>query len=211
LAKSELIEEGSAMLRTLALFFLLSGATVARAEKPAPPENVAADFAIISRAALASSDGVARTPLAEHGQKATVLIFLTHDCPVTNATAPELARLTGEFTPRGVHFFGIYTTETAAEINTHRRDYGLDFPGLLDPKHQLARLTGATRVPEAAVFSPAGKLLYRGRIDDRAVQTGLTRPTPSRHDLRLALEAVLAGKPPEPRFTTSVGCYLQTN
>ena len=142
--------------------------------------------------------------------KATVLIFLTHDCPVTT-TAPELARLAGEFTPRGVHFFGIYSTETAAEINTHRRDYGLDFPGLLDPKHQLARLAGATRVPEAAVFSPAGKLLYRGRIDDRAVQPGRTRPTPSRHDLRLALEAVLAGKPPEPRFTTSVGCYLQTN
>jgi hypothetical protein len=151
------------------------------------------------------------TPLAEHGQKATVLIFLMHDCPVTNATAPELARLASEFTPRGVHFFGIYTTETAAEINTHRRDYGLAFPGLLDPKLQLARLAGATRVPEAAVFSPAGKLLYRGRIDDRAVQPGRTRPTPSSHDLRLALEAVLADQPPEPRFTTSVGCYLRTN
>ncbi len=28
-------------------------------------------------------------------------------------------------------------------------------------------------MPEAAVFSPVGMLLYRGRIDDRAIQAGL--------------------------------------
>ena len=170
-----------------------------------------AGFALVDRAALPASDGQAHTPLAEHGQKVTVLLFLMHDCPVTNATAPEMARLAADFTPRGVHFFGIYTTETAAQINTHRKDYGLPFPGLLDPKHQLARLAGATRMPEAAVFSPAGKLLYRGRIADRTVQVRRTRPVPSRHDLRLALEAVLAGQPPVPRFTPSIGCYLQAN
>lgn len=195
------------MLRVFAIFLLLR-ATVAWSEKPASPEDTAANFAIVAQTALPSYDGSTRTPLAEHGQKATVLIFLAHDCPVANATAPELARLASEFTPRGVHFFGIYTTETAAEINAHRRDYGLTIPGLLDPKLHLARLAGATRMPEAAVFSHTGKLLYRGRIDDRAIQAGRTRPTPSRHDLRLALESILAGKPPDPRFTAAIGCYL---
>ncbi len=198
------------MLRTFALLILLPAA-VAWGGMPGSPEDAALDFARVARDALPSSDGSTRTPLADHGQKATVLIFLAHDCPVTNATAPELARLASEFTPRGVHFFGIYTTETEAEIITHRRDYGLTFAGLLDPKLHLARLAGATRMPEAAVFSPTGKLLYRGRIDDRAIQAGRTRPTPSRHDLRLALESILAGQPPNPRFTPAIGCYLPAN
>ena len=58
------------------------------------------------------------------------------------------------------------------------------------------------------MFSPAGALLYRGRIDDRAVRPGTTKPVAHQHDLRLALEAVIAGKQPDPKFTKAVGCYL---
>ena len=157
---------------------------------------------------LRDSDGHSCAPLAAGASKATVLLFLMHDCPVANASAPEIARLANEFALQGVRFYGIYATETAAQINTHRNDYSLPFPGLLDPKHELARLAGATCVPEAAVFSPAGELLYRGRIDDRAVRPGTTKPVPHQHDLRLALESVIAGKQPEPKFTKAVGCYL---
>jgi peroxiredoxin len=159
--------------------------------------------------ALTDSEGRACTPLdSADGRAATVILFLMHDCPVANASAPAIARLAGDFGARGVKFFGVYATETAEEINTHRRDFSLPFPGLTDAKLQLARHAGATRVPEAAVFSPSGDLLYRGRIDDRAVSPGVTRPEPRRHDLRLALEAVLAGNKPEPQFTEAIGCYL---
>jgi peroxiredoxin len=157
---------------------------------------------------LKAADGRSLTPLARQGQKATVLIFMMHDCPVTNASTPEVARLADEFTPRGVQFFGVYVTETAAEIANHGRDYGLTFAGLMDSELHLARFAGATRAPEAAVFSPDGTLLYRGRIDDRATRPGTMRPTASRHDLQLALQAVIAGRKPVPRFTTSIGCYL---
>ena len=157
---------------------------------------------------LKDADGLTCIPLAADGRKATVLIFLMHDCPVANASAPEMARLAAEFTPRGMSFYGVYHTETAAEIIAHRKDYSLPFPGLLDPKLQLARLAGATRVPEAAVLSASGELLYRGRIDDRAVEPGITKPVPHQHDLRRALEAVRDGKAPEPKFTNAIGCYL---
>jgi peroxiredoxin len=158
--------------------------------------------------ALPDADGVMRTPLAADGRKATVLLFLMHDCPVANASSPALARLAAEFESRGVKFFGVYATETAHEIAMHRANFKLPFPGLLDPKCQFARLAGATRVPEAAVFSPSGELLYRGRIDDRATQPGSMKPEPSREDLRLALDAVLAGRAPEQRFTEVTGCYI---
>ena len=176
--------------------------------KPEADDKARPSVATAAKITLKSSDGLMHTPLAAYGRKATVLVFLMHDCPVTNATAPELARLSEEFTPRGVPFFGVYVTETEKEISTHREEYGLPFPGLLDPGLQLARIAGATRAPEAAVFAPDGTLLYRGRIDDRVQKPGTIRAHASRHDLRLALEAVLAGRKPEPRLTTSIGCYL---
>ena len=157
---------------------------------------------------LLDSEGIHRTPMVVGASKAVVLLFLMHDCPIANTSAPEISRLVADFTPRGVSFYGVYATETAAEISTHRSDYSLLFPGLRDGRGELARLAGATRVPEAAVFGSGGELLYRGRIDDRAVKLGVTKPVAHRHDLRLALESVLAGQPPDPRFTTALGCYL---
>jgi peroxiredoxin len=157
------------------------------------------------------AEGQMHTPLANHGQRATVLVFVMPDCPVTNSSAPEFNRLADEFGKRGVRFFRIYSPETAAEIREHGREFGLTFPGLCDPTSELARLTGATRAPEAVVISPNGELLYRGRIDDRAVQPGRTRPVASRRDLHLAIEAILAGQVPEQRFTPVEGCYLPIN
>lgn len=170
--------------------------------------KAAAPVAAVPALVFTDSEGHACEPLAVDDRKATVLLFLMHDCPVANATSPSLARVVNAFIPRGVRFYGVYATETADEINKHRREYSLPFPGLTDVKLDLARRTGATRVPEAAVLSPDGELLYRGRIDDRAVSIGVMRPQAQREDLRLALEAVLAGQKPEVKFTEAVGCYL---
>ena len=62
--------------------------------------------------------------------------------------------------------------------------------------------------PFPSVFTAGGELVYRGRINDRAVKLGVTRPVARKHELRLALEAVLAGLKPEKKFTEAVGCYL---
>ena len=155
--------------------------------------------------------GEKREPLADRGQKATVLLFVMHDCPIANGYAPELARIATEYGQRGVEFFVVYPTETPQQAAAHLAEYKLPFTGLCDAKLQLARFAGATVVPEAAVFSRTGELLYRGRIDDRAARLGAVRPEPRRRDLRLALDAILAGRKVTPRFTKAVGCYLPTD
>ncbi len=77
-----------------------------------------------------------------------------------------------------------------------------------DPKHTLVKLAGATVTPEAAVFTPAGEMIYRGRIDDTVPQYGKARSAPTTRDLENALTAALAGRPvPNPR-TTAVGCFI---
>lgn len=43
--------------------------------------------------------------------------------------------------------------------------------------------------PEAAVFLPTGKLLYRGRIDNRYVRFDQERATPTQRDLKEAIQS----------------------
>jgi len=154
--------------------------------------------------------GASVQPLADTGQKAIVLFFVMHECPVANGYAPEIVRIKSEYSAKGLRGFVVYVESdlTPEQARQHARDYGYKSGALLDPQHLLVRAAGATVSPEAAVLSPAGEVLYRGRIDDRVADFGKHRVEPTRRDLRLALDAILAGKPVRTRLTKAVGCYI---
>jgi hypothetical protein len=69
------------------------------------------------------------------------------------------------------------------------------------------KFTGATVTPEAAVYA-GGRIVYRGRIDDRYVDLGRERLEPTVHDLADALAAVVSGKPVPNPVTQPVGCFI---
>jgi hypothetical protein len=157
---------------------------------------------------LRDSSGHAVTPLTDLGQKATVLFFLTTECSIGNGYAPEIARIVEDYRKAGVICYAVYAHETAAAVARHGREFKLPLTGLLDPGLRLARRTGATVTPEACVLSPSGAVLYRGRIDDRAVKIGTVRSEPRVRDLRQALDAVVQGKPVPVKYTKAIGCYI---
>ena len=144
------------------------------------------------------------------GSKATVFLFISTDCPISNRYAPEVRRLYENFASRDVAFWLIYPNpaETVAAIQNHVNAFSYPGRTLRDPRHELTKLALATVTPSAAVFDRNGQLVYRGRIDNRYVDFGVARPRPTTHDLEDALDAVLAGKGvPEP-VTQAVGCFL---
>lgn len=142
--------------------------------------------------------------------KARVLVFVQTRCPVSNAYAPELKRLAEDYGPRGVAFVAVYAEPGLAEAaaREHATSYGYPFPHLVDPGLEWPRRAGARRVPEAALFTPAGELLYSGRIDDRYLDYDRARPAPTTRDLRAAIEAALSGARPAARRTEGVGCPI---
>jgi len=158
---------------------------------------------------LASGASAADDPFASSA-RARVLIFVRTDCPITNRYAPELQRLSQEFSSRGAGFWLVYPdpATTPQAIEQHRAQY--NFPGtvLRDPRHSLVKLAHATTAPEAAVFDSAGRLQYHGRIDDRWVNPGTARPAARTHDLEDVIAAVLAGRRPAQPATHAVGCSL---
>ena len=159
---------------------------------------------------LPDTEGVWHTPSEFGHSKAVVFAFIATDCPISNAYAPELARIHAAYSPRGVAFYAVHSDPdvSEAEVRQHSKDYGYPFPTLLDRKQQLARFTGVTTTLEIAVLSPSGELLYRGRVDDRTVDFGKTRLHATRQDLRIALDEILAGKPVSQRFTKALGCAI---
>ena len=142
--------------------------------------------------------------------KAICLMFLGVDCPVSNAMSPEIVRIVKDFGGRGVVFAGVYPDPDidAAKAREHEKDYKLGIPRILDPKQSLARQAQIGITPEAAILDPSGKVLWRGRINDLWTPEGKKRLAAQTHDLRQALEAVLAGKPPPPARGKAYGCPL---
>ena len=146
-------------------------------------------------------------------QQVTATIFITTDCPIANAYAPEIRSIVEEYTARGVAFILAHvdpatTNELAIR---HQAEYELPSPIVLDHGHRLAREAGITVTPEVCVRrGDSGDVLYRGRIDNLFPALGSRRQQATRHELRDALEAVLAGQDVEVPSAEAVGCRLPT-
>jgi hypothetical protein len=152
----------------------------------------------------------ATNPLPPVGKRGTVLIFVLRDCPIANQYAPEISRLCNEYQRAGFLFYVVYTDPeiTEREAKQHAQEYRLTPKVWVDSGQALVRFVGATVTPEAAVYSPTGKRLYRGRIDNRYPRLGVRREVVTQHDLRQVLESVRVGKPVATPITQAVGCFI---
>ena len=160
-------------------------------------------------ASLTDLQGVSR-PVPAPRARATVLLFVAHDCPIANGYAPEIQRLAARYRPQNVAFYLVYVEPdlSAADARRHEKSFGYHLTALRDTRHVLVRMAGATVTPEAVVLAPGGQLLYRGRIDDKYVTLGQTRFRVDRHDLRDVLDAVVHGRPVITPNATAFGCFI---
>ena len=159
---------------------------------------------------LRDVDGVEHRQSEWVGKRAAVVFFTTIDCPLSNGYVPEMNRLRQEYARRGIPFYAVEanTTLQLTEIRRHAKEFGFTFPVLIDKQQVLVRLAGATATPEVAVFSSTGKVLYLGRIDNRVEDFGQRRTVVTQHELRDALDAVLAGRPIPHPTTRVIGCAI---
>jgi hypothetical protein len=161
-------------------------------------------------AALTALDGTVHRPLELGDARAAVLVFVLHDCPISNAYAPEIGRIVDEYGRRGVAFYVVQSDVEVSEdeLRRHAHEFGFRCPVLIGRDRALARQLGITRTPEVAVITAGRKLEYRGRIDDRYVDFGRQRKQPTVRDLREALDAILAGQAVANARTEAIGCTI---
>lgn len=149
---------------------------------------------------------------AADAESATVFLFTSTDCPISNRYAPEVRRLAEAYAPRGAAFWLVYPDPdvTPEAIRRHVADFDYPCRALADPKHRLVRRTGVEVTPEAAVYDSNWRLVYRGRIDDRFTDFGQARTKPTTRELQSVLEALARGDLIELPATRAVGCPIPT-
>ena len=193
----------------------LIACSVLAAEPPAvatEPVNPSATSLKTSSSSLQFTDlqGRIQTPLSQPDQQATILFFVLPDCPISNAYAPEIKRISAEYSQRKIASFVVYVDPdlTIDAAKKHAKDYGYECPVICDNSLKLVQQTGVTIAPEVAVLDTNGKRLYRGRIDNLYAGLGKRRVKATELDLRNTLDAILDGKPIPNETTQSIGCFI---
>ena len=143
--------------------------------------------------------------------KGTVLVFVSTDCPISNTYAPEIQKLCARYRADGIACVLVYEDlkPGADDVRRHLAEYRYrDVQAVIDGDRTIARRAGATITPQAVVIDPTGAIRYRGRIDNFYAALGKPRRRTTVHDLRDALDAMLAGKPVPHPETEALGCYI---
>ena len=147
---------------------------------------------------------------ATRSSSAHILFFVTSDCPISNFYAPEIQKHCADYRDRNVACTLVYEDVGIddAAVRKHQREYGYrSISTTIDRDRSTARRVGASITPQA-VLVVDGEVRYRGRIDNRYESFGKPRRVVTAHDLRDALEAVLAGRPVPNPETPALGCTI---
>lgn len=136
----------------------------------------------------------------------TLVMFISVQCPVSNAYDDRMNELYKDYASKGVKFIALNAnrTEQAPAVQEHAREHGFQFTVYKDENNVVADKFGATVTPETYVIDASGVIRYHGSIDDAQ---NISRVTTQR--LRLALDAVLAGKEPPQTETKAFGCSIK--
>ncbi len=158
-------------------------------------------------------DGKTYTFAQLRGQAATVVMFLCNHCPYVLHINEGLVKLAKEYQMKGVAFIAIssndaekYPADAPDKMRSQAAEVGYCFPYLYDETQETARAYDAACTPDFYIFDGGDALAYCGQMDD-------SRPnshTPvTGADLRNALDALLAGKTPNPTQRPSAGCNIK--
>ena len=157
------------------------------------------------------TQGIERLPLKVENGRVEALFFVAHDCPISNYYSHEIRRICEDYASRGVGCSLVYVEPNLhdADAEKHAREYGHGaYPRIVDRSHALIAAVGATVTPEAIIVKSDETIGYRGRIDNLYVAPGKPRRAATEHDLRDALDAIVAGKSAPKPETQPVGCYI---
>ena len=153
--------------------------------------------------------------------KVLVVVFTCNHCPTAQYYEPRLKQLATDYKDRGVAVVAIMPNDPKSvrldelgwtdlsdsfdEMKIRARDRQFNFPYLYDGDTEAAaRAYGPVATPHLFVFDAARRLRYVGAMDDSERVQHVTK-----HYVRDALDALLAGQEPPVTKTKVVGCSVK--
>lgn len=147
--------------------------------------------------------------------KGFVVIFTCNSCPYAQAYQDRIVAIDKKYKPQGYPVIAINPNDpdmapedSFDQMVTVAEKKGFTFPYLIDEKQEVYKAYGATRTPHVYLLQKKGSDLvvqYIGTIDDNYKDASLVKTA----YLANALDAVMAGKSPEPSSTKAIGCGIK--
>ncbi len=170
----------------------------------------AADFSLLN------TDGK-KLSLSSYGAatKGVILVFTCNHCPYAIAYEDRLVALDKKYSALGYPVVAINPNDPAVKpddsyenMKVRAKEKGFTFPYLFDEGQKVYPQYGATKTPHVYLLQKEGKkfiVRYIGAIDDNHEDAAAVKTT----YLANAVDALLAGKKPEPDFTKAIGCSIK--
>ncbi len=141
-----------------------------------------------------------------------IVIFTCNGCPYAQAYEQRIINLHNKYAPQGYPVIAINPNDpnlASADSydNMQARSKGKNYPFvyLFDEKQEVFPKFGATRTPHVFLLDKNKVVKYIGGIDDNADDVSAVKIK----YVENAIEALKAGKNPEPSLTKAVGCSIK--
>jgi hypothetical protein len=156
--------------------------------------------------------------LADAKGKFVVLEWINLECPFVRKhyDSGNMQKLQRDYTAKGVVWYSVCSSAPGKQgyltpaqwLERLGKEKAAPTAVLLDADGKAGRLYGAKTTPHLFVIDPAGKLVYRGAIDDKP-SVKIEDVATARAYLVEALEAAMAGKPAPTAATQPYGCSVK--
>ena len=140
-----------------------------------------------------------------------VVIFSCNHCPYVKDYEARMVAIQKDYAAKGVQLVAInsnddkaYPEDSFPEMVKRAEERGFNFPYLRDESQKVVEAYGGVCTPHVFAFDSRRALRYRGRIDDSRDATKVKS-----HDLRNALDDMLAGRQVKAADTKPFGCSIK--
>lgn len=148
--------------------------------------------------------------------KGVILMFSCNHCPYSVAYEDRKIELDKKYKQMGFPVVIINPNDPEVEprdsyelMQVRAKEKGFTFPYLFDDGQKVYPVYGATRTPHVFLLEKVGSdffVRYIGAIDDNYRDASAVKEA----FLANAVDALLAGKKPDPDFTRAIGCTIKT-
>jgi peroxiredoxin len=174
-----------------------------------PDEGNAQTFAVgstLENFKLSDTNGKDQSFDGLKGEKGTVIVFLSAQCPVVRGYNERINQIAADYSLKGINFIGINSnaTDPLEMVKSNAAEVGYKFPVLIDKDNVLADKLGANVTPEVYYFDAKNVLLYHGAIDNDKSGKNITEGY-----LKTAFDSSLSGKKIEKTSANAFGCSIR--
>ena len=146
------------------------------------------------------------------GDDGVIVIFTCNTCPYAQLYEDRIIEIHNKYAGQGFPVLAINPNDpemkpgdSFAEMQVRAKDKSFPFPYVFDENQDVFPKFGATRTPQAFVLDNRLTIRYIGAIDDNPQDAGSVQT----NYIESAIEAIRAGKNPDPEITKAIGCGIK--